>query len=417
MVRPVPSHSSSSLLQPPAPEAAVAATRRRVRRASSALARAGVERMEATLPFFAELAPDQRADVGLVLQAGLTAFSAWLADPGAGEAVTDAVFAVAPRDLARSVTLQQTVEMVRLVVDTVESRVEALAEPAAVHWLREAVLRYSREIAFATAQVYAAAAETRGAWDARLEAAVVDALLRGEADGGAGAAALLSRAAALGWRGGDSVAVLAGRDPDAALDVVLDGLHRTARVAGHDLLAGVRGDDLVAVLGTTEDSTHDPADAAAALAEHFAAGPVVLGPTVPGLAHASLSATAAVAGLRVCSAWPDAPRPVSSAALLPERALAGDADGRRSLVGQVYGPLVTLDLLGTVAAYLEQAGSVDGAARLLFVHPNTVRYRLRRVTEVTGQNALEPRGALVLRLALAFGRLGEARRPAERGPD
>jgi len=351
MARFLPTRSAAAAPgQQQAGEDAVHTTQQRVRRAAPSLARVGVERMEATLPFFAEIAPDQRATIGLVLQAGLTAFSGWLANPGDGNAVTDDVFAVAPRDLARSISLQQTVAMVRIIVDTVESRVEELAEPDAVHWLREAVLRYSREIAFAAAQVYAAAAENRGAWDARLEASVVDALLRGEADGGAEAAALLSRAAALGWRAGDSVAVLVGRQPEKTLDVVLDGLHHAARGAGHDLLA-------------------------------------------------------AVAGLRVCAAWPGAPRPVSSAALLPERALGGDAEGRRSLVEQVYDPLVELDLLSTVAAYLEDAGTVDGAARLLFVHPNTVRYRLRRALDVTGQNALDPRGALVLRLALAFGRL------------
>jgi len=406
VARPLPTRSAAAAPgQQHASEDAVRATQQRMRRAAPNLARVGVERMEATLPFFAELAPDQRATIGLVLQAGLTAFSGWLANPRDGHAVTDDVFAVAPRDLARSISLQQTVAMVRLVVDTVESRVEELAEPDAVHWLREAVLRYSREIAFAAAQVYAAAAENRGAWDARLEASVVDALLRGEADGGAEAEALLSRAAALGWRAGDSVAVLVGGQPDVSLDVVLDGLHHAARGAGHDLLAGVRGEELVAVLGISEDSGEDLTVAAAGLVEHFAPGPVVVGPPVAGLATASRSASAAVAGLRVCAAWPGAPRPVSSAALLPERALGGDADGRRSLVEQVYDPLVELDLLATIAAYLEQAGTVDGAARLLFVHPNTVRYRLRRVLEVTGQNALDPRGALVLRLALAFGRL------------
>lgn len=60
--------------------------------------------------------------------------------------------------------------------------------------LREALLVYAREIAFATAQVYAQAAEARGAWDARLESLVVNAVLSGEADEGA-----VSRAAALGW--------------------------------------------------------------------------------------------------------------------------------------------------------------------------------------------------------------------------
>ena len=48
---------------------------------------------------------------------------------------------------------------------------------------------------------------------------------------------------------------------------------------------------------------------------------------------------------------------------------------------------------------------MEGAARMLFVHPNTVRYRLRRVSEVTGFVATEARGAFALRIALTLGRL------------
>ena len=49
-------------------------------------------------------------------------------------------------------------------------------------------------MAFAAAEIYARAAELRGAWDARLEALVVDAVLRGETD-----ETVLSRASTLGW--------------------------------------------------------------------------------------------------------------------------------------------------------------------------------------------------------------------------
>ena len=70
--------------------------------------------------------------------------------------------------------------------------------------LREAVLRYTREVAFGAAQVYARTAEARGAWDARLEALVVDFLVRGEAGDG-----LHSWAAALNWSS-SPVAVIAG---------------------------------------------------------------------------------------------------------------------------------------------------------------------------------------------------------------
>jgi DNA-binding PucR family transcriptional regulator len=65
------------------------------------------------------------------------------------------------------------------------------------------------------------------------------------------------------------------------------------------------------------------------------------------------------------------------------------------------GPVV----IDTLAAYLESGSSVEAAARLLFVHPNTVRYRLRRVVELSGLTPANPRDAYTLRLALTLGRL------------
>ena len=75
----------------------------------------------------------------------------------------------------------------------------------------------------------------------------------------------------------------------------------------------------------------------------------------------------------------------------------------------IYHPLMEAgrELMETVAAVLEQAGSLEGAARLLFVHPNTVRYRLRRVADVTGVSPSDPRGAFTLRVGLTLGRLTE----------
>ncbi len=72
--------------------------------------------------------------------------------------------------------------------------------------------------------------------------------------------------------------------------------------------------------------TDDPMAAAEKLAGLFGPGPLVVGPAVRDLRAAHPSARAALAGLRVAPAWPDAPRPVGSDELLPERALDGDAD-------------------------------------------------------------------------------------------
>ncbi|MER2171185.1 MAG: helix-turn-helix domain-containing protein, partial [Psychrobacillus psychrodurans] len=42
-------------------------------------------------------------------------------------------------------------------------------------------------------------------------------------------------------------------------------------------------------------------------------------------------------------------------------------------------------LTDTLDSYLDCGGAVETCARLLFVHPNTVRYRLKRIAEVTGR--------------------------------
>lgn len=105
---------------------------------------------------------------------------------------------------------------------------------------------YAREIAFATAQVYAQAAEARGAWDARLESLVVNAVLSGEADEGA-----VSRAAALGWNSPEHVCVVLGTAPDGDSELTVEAIRRAARHAKLQVLTGVLGDRLVVIAGAT----------------------------------------------------------------------------------------------------------------------------------------------------------------------
>jgi len=78
----------------------------------------------------------------------------------------------------------------------------------------------------------------------------------------------------------------------------------------------------------------------------------------------------------------------------------------------VYQPLLAGGpaLLDTLSTYLEQGSSLEKTARMLFVHPNTVRYRLRRVTELTGFTPSEGREGFTLWTAIILGRLATARR-------
>nr|WP_091614710.1 helix-turn-helix domain-containing protein [Micromonospora mirobrigensis] len=378
------------------------ATLRRIERAAGALATASVSRMDETLPWFRELPADQRSWVMLVAQAGVRSLVQWLREGGgtadSTQEVSDEVFATAPQALARSISLQQTVALIKVTIDVVEEQVSLLAAPGEEQQLRDAVLRFSREIAFAAARVYARAAESRGSWDARLQALLVDALLRGDSPD-----VLASRAAALGWSDAPPVAVAVGRSPGGEVAAVLHTVYRHARRIGVEVIGGVHGDRLVIVLG----GAADPGAATEKLLPAFGEGPVVVGPAVPSLDEATDSARSALAGYRAAPAWPTAPRPVAAADLLPERSLAGDAEARRRLRRDVYAPLVRAggELLETLDAFFAAGGTLESAARALYVHPNTVRYRLRRIAEVTGFSPLTPRDAFALQVALTVGRL------------
>jgi PucR-like helix-turn-helix protein/diguanylate cyclase with GGDEF domain len=411
-------------------------TLRRVRLAAGELATASLATMEQRQPWFGRLPADQRAGVLLVIQTGVANFVAWLGQRGETIRLTAEAFRIAPRDLTRRLTLSQTVDLVRIATDVFERKLPPLAaDEAERHALVECVLRFGREIAFAAATAYAAAAETRGAWDARLEALVVDAVVRGpeDQDGGDGGDgdALVSRAAALGWDPAAAVRVLVGGPaPDPPRRHLLDLRHEVGRL-GSALLVGVQGARLVMLVsepvadgsrGAGPGPEYDRSDAATGavlttLSAAFAEGPVVVGPVAADLRSAHVSAREALSGLRAAAGWPDAPRPVEADALLPERALAGDASAHRRLVDTLVAPLEGAggELLRTLAAYLEGGGALESCARSLFVHPNTVRYRLRRVSELTGRSPTDPRDSLVLRVALIAARMGTAPRPGGPG--
>jgi len=379
----------------------------RLEASMGALGTAAMQSMDRRLSWFRGMSAENRSWLGLVAQAAIAAFVDWVKHPERTRpAVAGEVFGTAPRELARAVTLQQAVEMVRVIVDVVEAQVDDLAAPGGEAELREAVLRYTREIAFGTAQVYARTAEARGAWDARLEALVVESLVRGEVDEG-----LQSWASALNWSFSPVTVIVGTADGSnsagSGAEALIDEFRILARRARLDILAGVHGSRLVLVVG----GSADPMDAARRFAGRFGPGPVVVGPAAADLQSAVSSAWAALAGLRAADGWPDAPRPVLASDLLPERALDGDQTARAALIEEVYEPLVRggSALLDTVMTYLELGNSLEATARLLFVHPNTVRYRLRRVTELTGITPGDGRGGFALWTAVVLGRLAHKR--------
>jgi hypothetical protein len=372
---------------------------------------AAMGEMEARHHWFRGLDAEHRSWITLVAQAGIDGFVKWFAAPEPLPPSTADIFGSAPRELARRISLYQTVELVRTTIDVVESQIDQVMPRADRPILHAAIVAYSREVAFAAAEVYARAAELRGAWDERLEALVVDAVLRGETDD-----TVLSRASTLGWHATASVVVVVGPAPDLEPALALESIRHTAAIAGADMLGSVQGDRMVVVLGGAGlGKEGQPLAVVSKFVHQFGLGAVVVGPPVEHLMDAASSTRAALAGYRAAAGWPEAPRPVAANDLLPERALSGDGHARRMLARELYEPLLSAGggLLETLVTFLDQGLSVEAASRALFVHANTVRYRLRRIHEVTGYSPTDPRDAYALRLAVTLGRLFARAKPEE----
>ncbi|MCK0437888.1 helix-turn-helix domain-containing protein [Gordonia alkaliphila] len=373
---------------------------RRVKQYSGRLSNEAVTAMSTQLPYFGDLEASQRASVQLVVQTAVVNFVDWIQDPEGNIKFTVQAFQVVPQDLARRITLLQTVEMVRVAMEFFEKWLPLLArDDAQLRALTEAVLRYGREIGFAAAAIYAAAAESRGAWDSRLEALVVDDVMRGDTG-----PQLMSRAAALNWDSAAPATVIVGSPPPERNVSVPLAIHNTAKQYDRAALSVVQGRRLVTIIsGTLNPTDRFLTD----LLEHFADAPVVIGPTMPNLAASPASATEATAGIEAIRGWPSAPRPTYSSDLLPERALNGDRSAMRTMTETLVLPLADAagTLSTTLGAFLDAGGSIEAAARALYVHPNTIRYRLKKIADATGRDPSHPRDAYVLRVAGTVGRL------------
>lgn len=373
---------------------------RRVKQYSGRLATEAVHSMQDQLPYFGDLDAAQRASVQLVVQTAVVNFVEWIQDPEGNVKFTVQAFQIVPQDLARRITLLQTVEMVRVAMEFFEKWLPLLARnDAQLRALTESVLRYGREIGFAAASIYASAAESRGAWDSRLEALVVDAVVRGDTG-----PQLLSRAAALNWDSDAPATVIIGTPPPEQNVSVPLAIHNTAKQYDRSALSVVQGSYLVAIVSGAIKPTEK---FVGALLDHFADAPVVIGPTMPNLGSAHASSSEAMAGMEAVVGWPSAPRPVHSLELLPERALNGDESAMTALIESLVRPLAQggSTLSSTLEAYLDSGGSVESCARILFIHPNTVRYRLKKISEITRRDPTNPRDAYVLRIAATVGRL------------
>jgi hypothetical protein len=84
----------------------------------------------------------------------------------------------------------------------------------------------------------------------------------------------------------------------------------------------------------------------------------------------------------------------------------GDMHKLWQFAGDVLGPLIDYDathkvnLIGTLAAYLNQHESLKQTARVLRVHVNTVAYRVQRIGQLTSLDLADPDDRLIAHVAV-----------------
>jgi hypothetical protein len=198
--------------------------------------------------------------------------------------------------------------------------------------------------------------------------------------------------AVVGIRGGEAVALAAGGP--AVAGQVRDAVSLLAQVPGHDLSVGL------SVLAAAGEGAARPAGG----------GPPgqVDGELLAGLSRAAAEASQA---RRLAALLGEGPPIVDSAQLGSCDFLLAlaPAEARQAYHTRLLAPLLAYDrdhgaeLVATLTVFLGCSGSWTKAAETMFVHVNSLRYRIRRIEELTGRSlrSLEEQAAFLIALRLA----------------
>ena len=316
-----------------------------------------------------------------------------------------------PAELSRSLGTHRAMELTQVILDMLEEAGRTMGAEG-----ERATLVYTRQAATAAAELYADLAETRSGRKAVTESRIIRHLIEKTAD-----TRTVDDLARLGWPTEfDCFAVVGeaqGNDDGQGMENARQPIHTTVVRQGGRALVG-ESEGLMVVL-INPDRSGTPADFCASILRFFTdESAVCLGPLRHGISGAEDSIRAALSTHAAAPAVADPitaalPRPLHADDLLPERALNGDTDAADQLYQEVYVSLAGQDPDGplptTLLTFLRSGNSLEVTAKKLGIHPNTVRYRLRRCVEVTGWDAMDPRESFVLQAALIIGRIRRSR--------
>jgi hypothetical protein len=227
--------------------------------------------------------------------------------------------------------------------------------------------------------------------------AMFDVLVRGDTGDGS---LLWESATALRLPHRGSFLVASGR-PERPGAQVVPQAENSLRTKGIRSVWRVEADAHVGVVVLTPRT---PAERVRTVLAELSTGPIGLsdpyadlGHTPAALRQARLAAATVPAGARDIVQYGRVPIPVL---------LVSAPDAAVALARGILGPVLDLPpaerdtLLDTLGIWFAEEGATATAAGRLHIHRNTVRYRLRRLEELTGRGLTQPSGVAELHLAL-----------------
>ena len=363
-----------------------------------------LDHLQEALPWAKSLPADGRRTLEGAIQTALDDLLSRLDSQGTEDSE---VPSPVPAELSRSLGPHRAMELTQVILDMLEEAGRTMGAEG-----ERATLVYTRQAATAAAELYADLAETRSGRKAVTESRIIRHLIEKTAD-----TRTVDDLARLGWPTEfDCFAVVGeaqGNDDGQGMENARQPIHTTVVRQGGRALVG-ESEGLMVVL-INPDRSGTPADFCASILRFFTdESAVCLGPLRHGISGAEDSIRAALSTHAAAPAVADPitaalPRPLHADDLLPERALNGDTDAVDQLYQEVYMSLAGQDPDGplptTLLTFLRSGNSLEVTAKKLGIHPNTVRYRLRRCVEVTGWDAMDPRESFVLQAALIIGRI------------
>jgi hypothetical protein len=247
--------------------------------------------------------------------------------------------------------------------------------------LTAATFEYAAAVNAAVAEGWSAAASEVALEDERARRDVLDRLLAGDA-------AVARRAAALGVDLDEELVVVVA----AATNGGADAIARAVTSRRDRVFAVARHDEVVALL---------PAARAAAATVRLTERSLRAGVSAPcrGAAEVPRGYEGARRALRHASTARPLVR-LEDVELADELALAADDIARSTVPAAARLLAEHPDLRATVLAFADHDLNVARTAAALHVHPNTVKYRLRRIEELTGADPRRFRTTLAIVLGL-----------------